>query len=105
MRLPDPLFARLFLRRAIFIWLGTRILFEVAGFLVADVLGPPSLFVSPSTAIALSCLVGALGVLDARRRNEHLLLADLGVSQWPIWMISALPALMVEALIALAALR
>jgi nitrate/nitrite transporter NarK len=99
--LPGRLFTRALLRRGIFIWLGTRILFRFAGGLVADRLGPPSIFILPPTAIALSCLVGALGLLEARRRHEHLLLANLGVAQWRLWVIATLPALVAEMLVAL----
>lgn len=101
--LPDRLFTRALLGRGVFLWLGTRILFRFGGGLVADRFGPPSIVILPPTAIALSCLVGALGLLEARRRNEHLLLANLGVAQWRIWMIATLPALLAEMLVALVA--
>ena len=103
MMLPDPVITRALLVRAAFLWLGTRVLFAFAGLLAAGILGPPSLTVAPHTAIAIACLVGALGVLDARRRHEHLLLANLGVSLWPVWIISLAPALIAEGVVALVA--
>jgi hypothetical protein len=99
---PDPLVTRALLRRGAFLWVGTRVLFGFASLLTAGVFGSPSIGVAPHTAIGLACLVGVLGLLEARRRNEHLFLANLGVSQWPIWLISVLPALLGECLIALA---
>jgi hypothetical protein len=43
-------------------------------------------------------LVALLGLLEARRRHEHLLLANLGVSQLTISLVSAIPALAIEVL-------
>lgn len=101
--LPDPVVTRRLLVRAAVLWFGTRVLFGFAGLLAAGVLGPPSIVVAPHTAIAIACVVGALGVLDVRRRHEHLLLANLGVSQWPVWTLSMVPALIAEGLVALVA--
>jgi|SRR5690349_9722716 len=103
MMLPDPVITRTLLVRAAFLWLGTRILFGFAGVSASALFGQPSIAVAPRTAIAIACIVGLLGVLEARRRHEHILLANLGVSQWPIWIISVAPALIAEGIVALVA--
>lgn len=96
-KLPDRRFVRLFLWRAVIIWLGVRLGFVVAAAMIADAGGDdfsPALL--PPAGLALVLLVGAVGLFDARRRHEHLLLANLGVSQRPIFALSAATALAAE---------
>jgi hypothetical protein len=50
----------------------------------------------------LVLIVGFLGLLEARRRNEHILLANFGVPQWSLTMLSGLPSLVAELLVQLA---
>jgi hypothetical protein len=47
-------------------------------------------------------VVGALGLIEIRRRNEHLLLANLGFRQRTLAVIAGLPAFVGEVAIALA---
>ena len=57
--------------------------------------GDPSLLME----VGIVALAGWLVVLDARRRDEDLFLANLGVSRWPIAVVGALGALPLELLV------
>ena len=100
MRGVDRLFAAAFLRRAAFLWVGVRLLFAVLVALNVDQLGPPSPVLSFRGALLVILLVAILGLLEARRRNEHVFLANLGVPQLVVAALSAVPALAGELLVA-----
>jgi hypothetical protein len=99
-RLPERSLAIALLRRGAFFWLLVRLLVMSIS---AAVSGRGSVRLLPTMALALALGVGALGLLDARRRNEHRFLANLGVSQIVIAMLSTIPALLGE--LALGAVR
>ena len=83
------------LRRGAILWLLVRI---AVTFLAGANLLPP-------VAFTVAMIVGALGLLDARLRNEHRFLANLGVSQVVIVLLSMIPALIAELVIGIAVLR
>jgi hypothetical protein len=57
----------------------------------------------PVTTLAFAALCGALIVLDAARRREIILFANLGVGVGTIALCAAVPAIALEALLALVA--
>ena len=61
---------------------------------------PPTIPVTPGAAVWLTVIVGSLGLLEGRRRNEHILLANLGVGQPLLAAIAALPAALAELVLA-----
>lgn len=94
MRLPDRLFTLALLRRALYLWVGVRLLLALAG---GGGAGAHGLLPLPPGATALVVLiVGLLGLLEARRRNEHALLANFGVAPWSLAGLSTLPSFMAE---------
>ena len=86
---PVRTFVIALLRRGAILWLLVRLMFFAVS-------GRSSVSLLPTTALALALVVGAFGLLDARRRNEHRFLANLGVSQIVIAMLSTIPALVGE---------
>jgi hypothetical protein len=62
--------------------------------------GPP-LRLPAIVAFAIALVAGTLAWLEARRRHEHLLLGNLGVSQPTLFLIGLLPAALSESLILL----
>ena len=94
MHLPDRRFAAGLLRRALYLWLGARLLLALAG---GGGVGNRGLVPLPPRGTGLFVLlVGFLGLLEARRRNEHLLLANFGVSETAMAGLALLPALLAE---------
>lgn len=96
---PDRLFLTALLKRALFFWLVPRAFLTLATRAAPAELGGFSLALSFEATLALVLLVAFLGLLEARRRNEHLFLANLGVSQPTIAVVSAMPALAMEVLV------
>jgi hypothetical protein len=95
MRFPERLFAVALLRRALFLWIGVRLLVAVAG---GGGVGGRGLLPLAFRAAGLVVLaVTFLALLEARRRNEQVLLANFGVSQGTLVGISVLPAALAEA--------
>ena len=94
MRLPDSRFTIALLRRALYLWFGTRLLvaFVGGGGVEGHALVPLTL-VATGGVVLLSVF---FSLLDARRRNEHLLLANFGVSEAVLGALCALPALLSE---------
>jgi hypothetical protein len=93
-RLPDRRFTAGLLRRALYLWLGARLLVALAG---GGGVGNRGLVpLTPRGTGLFVLLVAFLGLLEARRRNEHLLLANFGVSEAAIAGIALLPALLAE---------
>ena len=101
-RLPERSMAFALIRRGAILWLLARILVVVSG---AGLSGHVSLGIFAPTALALSLAVGAMGLLDARRRNEHRFLANLGVSPVMIVLLSTIPALIGELAFGIAGLQ
>lgn len=92
-RLPVQPFARALLLRAVVIWCGARVMLAIGGMPV----GAPLL--NLRTSVIAVAVVGALGLIDVRRRDEDVFLADLGVGYPVIVALSALPALGLEILL------
>jgi hypothetical protein len=82
------------LRRALFLWIGVRLLVALAGGGGASDRGLLSL--TPGATGLVVLLVGFLGLLEARRRNEHVLLANFGIPEVGLAGLSAFPALLAE---------
>jgi len=101
-RLPERSLTVALLRRGAVLWLLARLM---VGSMSAAVSGHGSVGLLPPTALALALAVGALGLLDARRRNEHRFLANLGVSQIVIVTLSTIPALLGELAVGVGGLR
>ena len=89
-RLPDRVFTVALLRRALFLWVGIKAFFVAAA-------GNES---SARTAFLTVLLVGFLGLLDSRRRNEHIFWANLGVAPWMLAALSSIPAMAGELVVA-----
>ena len=94
MRLPDRRFAIALLRRALYLWLGTRLLVALVG--GGEVEGHGLVSLTPVATGVVVLLAVFFCLLDARRRNEHLLLANFGVSETVLGGLCALPALIAE---------
>jgi len=92
--IPDRVFLGPMLLRGIGIWTGIRVLVVLGGALIAQ--APPTLQVTPAAAAWLTAIAGLLGLLESRRRNEHILHANLGVGQPVLAAIAALPAALAE---------
>ncbi|HEY3935755.1 MAG TPA: hypothetical protein VGL65_14170 [Gemmatimonadales bacterium] len=101
-RLPERSFAMGLLLRGAMLWLLARLLVVSTS---AAVSGRISGSLLPTTALAFALGVGALGLLDARRRNEYRFLANLGVSQIVILMLATIPALLGELALGIAGVR
>ena len=67
--------------------------------------GATTLSMAPVTSAAFAALVGALVLLDTRRRHDDLLLANLGVGPVELALAAALPAICGEVLIAVGTRR
>jgi len=98
-RLPDRLFTVSLLGRGVLIWGGTRLLLALGG----GMAGPYPASLGARGTLLLVGLVGFLGLLEARRRNEHLLLANFGVPPPLVGALCAAPAGLAELLVGLAA--
>lgn len=94
MRLPDRRFTIALLQRALYLWLGTRLLVALVGGGGVAERGLVSL--TPRATGLVVLLVVFLSLLETRRRNEHLLLANFGVSEASLAGVSVLPALVAE---------
>lgn len=82
-------FRNALLLRGVAVWVGVRMMAAWAG------IGDPNL--AQEGLILL--LVGGLVIGDARRRNEDLFLANLGIPLAPIGVVGALGALPLELLV------
>lgn len=102
--MPDWLFAGPILLRGTLIWGSSRIAMAMVTWLMNSREEPLTFGVTPGAAAWLILVVGALGLVEVRRRNEHLLLANMGCAQGTLAAIAAIPALLGEAAIALALL-
>jgi hypothetical protein len=80
------------LRRALTLWLMVRLV--VTALLLSAGAHPYWLY--PKAALIVISSVGYLSWLDTRRRNEHLLLANLGTPRWLIHGLRVAPVLILE---------
>jgi hypothetical protein len=90
------------LRRGLLFWALARVMLMIVG-AAPPVRNGRSLGVS--AVLALLMAVGALGLLEARRRNEARFLANLGVSSTTIMAVSLLPGLLAEIALGVAGLQ
>ena len=101
-RFPERSLTIALLRRGAILWLLARLMvLSLSGALSGRV----AVGLLPPSALALALGVGALGLLDARRRNEHRFLANLGVSPIVIAVLSTVPALLGELALGISGLR
>lgn len=98
---PDRTFAFPVLGRSLTIWAAARAALVLLGWLMADRAEPLTLAVTRGASAWVVLVVGALGLLEIRRRNEHLLLANLAIPQPTLAALAAAPALIGEVVIAL----
>lgn len=96
--LPPRAFLIPLVTRALIIWAGVRVVL-VLGIAMLD--AGVAFQLPASVAIAVALVAGTLAWLEARRRHEHLLLGNLGVSQPTLFLIGLLPAALSESLILL----
>jgi hypothetical protein len=99
-RLPDRRFTVALLRRALFLWIGVRLIVALAG--GGGVSGRGLLPLTSRATWLVVLLVGFLGLLEERRRNEHVLLANFGVPEPSLAGLSLLPAILAETAVWLA---
>ena len=99
--LPDRLFALPIFSRGFLIWACSRSTLVLVGWLMGGGDEPLTIEVTRNAAAWLIALIGALGVIEIRRRNEHLLLANFGFGQPVLAAIAAAPALVAEITLAL----
>jgi hypothetical protein len=78
------------------LWVLIRV--AVTGLLLMTHEGHP-LSIDPRATLLIIATVGVLSWVDTKRRNEDILLANLGTSRWAIHVFSVGPALMLEALL------
>lgn len=104
--IPDRTFLIPLLLRGLFLWLLLRACFAVLAWLLEGAEGSIAVAARAalgplpvSAALWLLLLVTALGMLDLRRRNEHLLLANFGVRAWVVALLCAAPMLVGELVI------
>lgn len=85
--------------RGIIIWAGMRVLLALG---IAMLEAVPPFRLPASVAIAVALIAGVLAWLETRRRREHLLLGNLGISPPMLFLIGLLPAVVMESLLLLA---
>lgn len=83
------------LLRAMGLWMLGRAM--LAG--LHSLMGQPPLAQSPLSSLGLIGLVGLLVWIDTRRRNEDLLLANLGVPRWRLCLLGVAPPAGLEVLL------
>ena len=95
---PNPLIARAYLTRGLYLWLGARLLASASMTLGGG--NPLDLsFIQAMWMIGIST---ALGLADVRWRRERALTENLGVTRTMLVALFAIPALIGELLIGLA---
>lgn len=94
--LPERTIAFALLRRSAVIWLLVRCTFALFN---AAKTGHGAFGLTTPAAAWLILVVGALGFVEARRRNEVRFLANLGVAPATVFLMSAMPALVAEVVI------
>lgn len=97
---PPKVFLLPILTRGAFIWLAARI---TVGAFIAMLYEGSVIRIAIVGSVWLAGIAGFLNWLDVRRRQEYLLLGNLGVSAIATFVWSALPAVLLECSAALAA--
>lgn len=104
--LPDRAFLIPLLVRGLLLWLLFRTCFAFLAWLVEGAQQSINVaaraVISPmpaNAALWMLLIITALGMLELRRRNEHLLLANFGVRAWVLALLCAVPAVAGELLI------
>jgi hypothetical protein len=98
--IPDRLFARALLLRAVAIWVPIRVLELVVQSFSHEPGTPPTPFVPLLVAIGIGVIVSLLLLVDVRRRGELVLLANLGTDTRSLLALGVGGALLLEAVIA-----
>ena len=101
LRLPDWTFTRPLLVRGALIWASARACLAFVTWAGSGFTGPFSPAVTAKAAIWTAAVVGILGVLELRRRNEHLLLANFGIRQGTLAVLATVPAILGELTLAM----
>jgi hypothetical protein len=104
-RVPERSFAIALLVRAAVLWLVLRAVIGTASVIVPGQRPRGPFVLSIPASLGLVGIVGTLALLDARRRNEGRFLANLGVSEAVIVLLSMIPAAAAELLIGMIAPR
>ena len=105
--LPEPILSRTLLLRSLAFWPGVRLILLVPVLVAAMSRGlAPDLprLLEPFPLVAVP-VTAALAVLEARRRHEHLLFANLGTGPVGIAALAAAPPLLGETALVLLAGR
>ncbi|HEX8274456.1 MAG TPA: hypothetical protein VF615_17590 [Longimicrobiaceae bacterium] len=104
--LPEPTLARTLLLRSLAYWPGVRLLLLVPVLIAMAARGEPvslALLLAPLPLFAVP-VAAALALLEAWRRHEHLMFANLGTGPAGMAALAAAPPLLGElALVAWAA--
>ncbi len=101
-RLPSLSLSRRLFVRALWVWLLGRLFFEAASALPAGRLPVPPMSLTLPGVTAFAAITAALALVDVARRNERLLIANLGVRLYVVAAIGALAALAGETVIRIA---
>lgn len=91
--MPDPLFTRAIIGRAVLLWMGVRMVLAFSGLPAGTLLLPTGVAVSAMMLAATVFLAG----IELRRRNEFLFLGSLGHAPIVLLALSALPIPLLEA--------
>ena len=104
--LPERTFGWTVARRGAALWAGVRVLLMAGTGAVLAPEGVPTfaelVWLGPRAALLAALLPAVLTVLETRRRNEHLLLANLGTGPGGVFALALAPALLAEVLLRLA---
>lgn len=92
--MPDRAFLIPLLVRGAFLWLVLRAVFAFIAMLIEG--APQPIVVPGQAALWLVLIVAVLGMIELRRRNQLLLLANLGVRRWVLALLCAAPAILGE---------
>lgn len=94
--LPDRFFTLRLIRRAAGLWVGARLILAVLSLLATAPVVPTTPVITSSMVL----LVSGLAAIEARRRREFLLFANLGVAPATVVMLGAVTALVLELMLA-----
>lgn len=90
---PDWIFTRTILKRSLLIWIGVRLTIFLLG-------GASAIALAPKAAVMVVVVVALLTVLETHRKHEFLFLANLGVARSLVVGLTAIPATVLELVIA-----
>ena len=96
---PERLFARTLMIRGAWLWLGCSLMVAGGGAASAAMGGPKPHFGGGISVIAVPVSVAALGLLEAKWRNEDRFLMNMGVAPAMIAVLSFAPAMALEILL------